>query len=433
MSTRVQTSRLLVPALALLAGGLAAAETAPPAPPTLREAITGGKPSVFLRARHEHVEAANFPNDANASTLRAALGYGTRPWQGLSAFLQYEGVVELGDERYNSTNNGRTGFPTVVDQTGSNEFQQVFATYAPSFVERSALKAGRQEILLDNQRFVGNVGWRQDWQTFDAVAVTSSWYKPVTVFYAYLDEVHRIVPEDAPAGEVESDSHLVNVAYTVPEIGKLTGYAYLLDFDRTTTAFLVQSTATYGARAAGGVTLSKDWSVPFQVEYAQQSDWAENPVAQDNQYGLAEIGIAWTGIALKAGMEVLEGQDRANDRFTTPLATLHAFNGWADLFLNTPNAGLRDAWVTIGGPVKWVDGLSFAAFYHDFSSDNGDVRFGDEIDLQLLYQVKPLDPNLTLGVKYADYRADEGEGATIPGSALNVDTTKTWVWAQYAF
>jgi len=404
----------------------------------IRESLIYGKPTVYVRYRMEDVSqdtptGALIPNtDAHASTMRLALGYGTKPYKGLSGYAQYEGVFGVGNEMYNSGNNGLTRYPVVTDHAENHEIQQAFALYAPAYAPRTALKVGRQDIALDNQRFIGTVAWRQDWQSFDAVTATSSYIRNLTLHYSYLDRVHRIVPEDAVGGEVEMDGHLLNIAYKLPDIGTITGYAYLLDFDRTAT-FVNQSNATYGARFIGSRKLSADWVGLYLAEAAKQQDYAENSLDLDNNYFAGELGIAWKGIALKAGGEVLEGSGQAGNRFMTPLATLHAFNGWADLFLNTPNEGLRDLYVSLGGPIAQVDGLRFAAIYHDYTSDNGDIHFGDELNLLLEYAVKKFDPNLVFGVKYAAYTADEGQGATIPGSAANVDITKTWVYGQYSF
>ena len=53
-----------------------------------------------------------------------------------------------------------------------------------------------------------------------------------------------------------------------------------------------------------------------------------------------------TGIVtVKAAYESLEGNGARG--FSTPLATLHAFQGWADVFLNTPADGVDDASLTL--------------------------------------------------------------------------------------
>jgi len=51
-------------------------------------------------------------------------------------------------------------------------------------------------------------------------------------------------------------------------------------------------------------------------------------------------GALLAGLTGLVGYEVLEGNGAIG--FATPLATLHAFNGWADMFLTTPANGLKD-------------------------------------------------------------------------------------------
>src|SRR3546814_3293516 len=65
--------------------------------------------------------------------------------------------------------------------------------------------------------------------------------------------------------------------------------------------------------------------------------------------------------------------------FQTPLATLHAFNGWADRFLSTPGNGLEDIYVGVGGKHgQW----NWQALWHDFSADRGGADYGTELDAQ---------------------------------------------------
>ena len=50
----------------------------------------------------------------------------------------------------------------------------------------------------------------------------------------------------------------------------------------------------------------------------------------------------------------------------TPLATLHKFDGWADLFLTTPNKGLQDLYAGAAyrfDGVKALPGLKMATFF----------------------------------------------------------------------
>jgi hypothetical protein len=101
---------------------------------------------------------------------------------------------------------------------------------------------------------------------------------------------------------------------------------------------------------------------------------------------LLEVGGATKTVNFGAGYEVL-GSDGGRKGFATPLATLHAFNGWADLFLNTPVKGLRDFSVSAG--VTLPGSVPLKVVYHDFTSDFGRVDYGNEWDAQLSRKIGP--------------------------------------------
>ena len=115
------------------------------------------------------------------------------------------------------------------------------------------------------------------------------------------------------------------------------------------------------------------------------------------------------------GYEVLGADSGAGTAFRTPLATLHAFNGWADQFLGTPAAGLEDVYVNFKMKAgKW--NLTFV--YHDFSSDTGSFNYGDEFDVSGALK---LSDRYGLLLKGAFFGADSSSPLT------NVDTNKFWV------
>ena len=92
--------------------------------------------------------------------------------------------------------------------------------------------------------------------------------------------------------------------------------------------------------------------------------------------------------------------------FATPLATLHAFQGWADKFLATPAAGIEDRYVRFNYPFGKRGAfttIAATAVYHDYTADVGGAQFGDELNLQLVARTE----RMALTAKYADYRADD--------------------------
>ena len=89
----------------------------------------------------------------------------------------------------------------------------------------------------------------------------------------------------------------------------------------------------------------------------------------------------------------------------TPLGTLHRLNGVADQFLTTPDEGLRDFSVSAGYKLRNVgifEDVRARASYHWFESDEGNVDFGEEIDIALSGKWK----NIRFSLEYADYDAN---------------------------
>ncbi len=114
----------------------------------------------------------------------------------------------------------------------------------------------------------------------------------------------------------------------------------------------------------------------YLVQYTNQSDYAAGASTVDADYQYAALGLEYKGVQVRLSYEVLSGDGVYG--FATPLATLHAFNGWADKFLNTLADGIVDAFVSVSGAAF---GLNLMARYHDFSADHIDYDYGDELDL----------------------------------------------------
>ncbi|MEO7558498.1 MAG: alginate export family protein [Gammaproteobacteria bacterium] len=388
---------------------------------TLLDAFTYGKFSGQLRYRYEMVDQENFAKNANASTLRTQLGYTTDSYQGFTAFLQLENVFVIGNELYNSTANGRTQYPMVADPDGT-ELNQAWLSYETPY--STTLKYGRQVINLDNQRFIGNVGWRQNEQTFDAFSLVNTSLTDTTLFYAHVDNVNRIFGENHPnplLADSRMSSELINVGYKGLKAGNLTAYAYLLDYDKTPPV----SHKDLGLRFDGSYKLKGNKKLLYTAEYARQSPYADGADTNKADYGLAALGIDISGVQLKLNYELLTGDGVY--AFQTPLATLHAFNGWADQFLSTPKDGLQDIFVTIG---KTVMGVNLAAVYHDYASDNLSYNYGTEWNF---LATKKIDKNLSLTLKYAAYNGAKNTLNTARNIALTRDTDKLWLQADFQF
>lgn len=357
------------------------------------------------RARHEQVNNDAFSRSAEADTLRLRLGLRAQFGSGFSAYLEGAGVAAAG-AHYNSGANGRVQYPAITDPRGTELNQAYLGWQGAAF----GASVGRQRLLFDNQRWVGNSGWRQFEQRFDAVAMQWTPAAGWTVRYAWLDKVHRVAGPDAlnPLARARRlDTHLANVAFRCG-IQQWSGYAYLHE-DRDVPS---ASTATGGARWSGKPAAD---GFGWTLEAARQSAYANNPDRFQHAYWLAEPAWTRAGVTAKLGWEHLGGN--GHHALQTPLATLHAFNGWDDQFTLTPAGGLDDRYATLTGTVGAQARLGWTLAWHDFRADHGG-RYGSERDGSLTYAFTPALNGL---LKLARYRAD-GYGR---------DDTKLWLQLEW--
>ena len=365
-----------------------------------------GQIKANLRLRYETVDEDDVPRDrAKATTLRLRLGYLTPEANDLRGYIEYEGNLAL-QEQYNSGNNGKTQYSTVADPEES-ELNRLWVSYN-GFAD-TGIKAGRQRILLDDQRFIGAVDWRQMDQTFDAAMVANGSIDNLTIRAGYIGRVQTI------KSALESmNSPILNLNYEFKGIGSLTGYGYWLDYSDSVDAG--KSNRTYGLRFNGASKLSGDLTLLYTAEGSHQENFGDNPNSyQANRY-LLKGGLETSWIKAVIGYEQLQGKG-AGKTFSTPLGTNHAFQGWADKFLTTPDDGVGDAYGQLSTRLK---GTQLMFVYHNFRNDSGATRYGDEYDLLVS---KKFGKHYLLLAKYAYYDADQ----------FSTDTQKLWLQAEANF
>ena len=365
-------------------------------------------PYADIRYRLELVDQDDIPRNATASTVRVRAGLKTGEWNGLSAVVEGEAVVAIGKQHFNDTINGRTQFPVVADPEDVL-LNQAYVRWRPD--SRIEATAGRQAVNLDNQRWIGSVGWRQNDQTLDATRILLKPVAGASVDYLHAWRVNRIFGSDSPQGIWRNtDIHGLRGGLKIKSLGTLSAYGYWFDIPSAPT----MSSRTLGVRLSGDQPLSQSTKFLYAAEYANQKEHGVNPLVFGLDYLLAEAGLVAGPVTAKVGFERLEGDGKS--ALQTPLATLHAFNGWSDKFLVTPPNGLRDIYADLGyrlsrdGPLK---GTVFRLAYHDFRSTRLGIGYGSEWDAMISV---PLRRNVTLLGKIARYDADR----------FGADTTKIW-------
>ncbi len=368
-------------------------------------------PILNARLRYETVDQPL--TDADAVTIRTRSGVEIKV-NGFSVLAEAEATLAIVED-FNSTTNGNGGIFSVVADPENIELNRLQAQYANKSFGK--VTVGRQRINLDDQRFVGSVGWRQNEQTFDAVSTTITALKPITFEATYSNSQRTIFGIDAgPRTAFDGDFIFLGAGAKLGPIN-VKGFSYLLDYDADEPLALT-STQTYGAVASGNFKLGKKVGLALRARYASQSDYQDNPNDFSVDYFDAAATLSVSKLKLTAGYENL-GADNSGNAFRTPLATLHKFNGFADVFLNTPATGLEDRYVKLAGKIPLINGISASVAYHNFDSDVGNISYGDEIDATLGFKIKPFG----ILLKYANYNADN----------FAVDTERFWLQVGYSF
>lgn len=389
------------------------------------EAIAKGKFSLNSRLRYEYVDQSTISKEANAFTVRTRFGYTTAPFHGFQGMIEGEDVTVIGpDHNFNAAGSNGTFDKPVVADPDTTELNQAWLAY--TYTNWVTLKGGRQRIALDNHRFIGDVGWRQNMQTFDAATFESKPLANLSLLYGYLWEVNRVFGdvEGLPAAnrDFESDSHIFNVSYAPFKYARFVGYSYLLDLENR--AGTANSCATYGGYIAGSAPVTEKISLGYRGEFAWQTDYKDNPQDYGAEYYNLELSATMKPVSIGGGYEVLG--TTSNDAgagsvgFKTPLATLHAFNGWADVFLATPAKGLQDIYGFVQVVLPAEIPLRFV--YHKFEADSGGGDFGQEFDFQAS---KKLGKNWNVLAKYAYYDGKE--------APARFDVHKLWAQLEFNF
>ncbi len=323
-------------------------------------------PSINIRARYEFADVDG-SDASHALTFRERLGLQTMEWNGLSAFVEGEFTQALIDDY-------RGGAPgvspnvannSVIVDPETNELNQAYLQYNGY---DTIVRVGRQRIIYDNAAFIGNVGWRQNEQTYDAINIANKSLPGVKLSYSYVTQVNRIFGSEA-AGffqDVQGDLHFLNGSYSGIEGLTLTGYAYLMDFDGLN-ALDSDTFGGYAKTTKAGFDLHAE--LAFQVDAGVTEDVDSNYA---HIFGSKKVGEQ----TFTAGFEYL------SQGFRTPLATLHAFNGYADAFLIQrtfgTTGGLNDYYISHS--TKLPLGIKMTNSLHAYGDNDVSASRGWEIN-----------------------------------------------------
>lgn len=383
----------------------------------VQEAIGGGKLLFELRPRYEFVDQDNKPENANAFTMRTLLGWQTKPMVGFVAVVQFLNVTNLDGDEYNPNPAVTTSpYPTVPDPNNT-DVPQLYLDYVG--FDKTSIKWGRQIAKLNNLRVVGDVNFRQTPQTFEAISVGTTILPNTSIYGAYFWRQLTTL-----GTQKEMQTPLFNVRYAFLPNEYLIGYGLFQDQANTgqNTGFSNNSNQILGVRLDGAHPFGEKWKALYTAEYGKQDSYADGNSAIDADYYHLALGAQYGPFYGRVHQEKL-GSNNGLYAYQTPLATLHIFQGWADVFTTTPKQGLIDTYLSGGATV--LEKLQLYGEYHWFNSDVGSIDFGTELDLSVAY---PLYKGLVGKLEYAGYRT--GDPPSVTGK---FDTTKFWVTLTYNY
>ena len=427
------------------------------APANWLEAIQQGKAMTNFRLRYEHVDQEPLANNANAFTLRSLIGWQTAPLHNISLAAQLTDVHEFNhdfnDRRDNLSEAGRATYPNVVDPSYT-DINQLYVDWTG--IANTRLRLGRQQLNLDNVRFIGDIGFRQNMQVFDGVSLLNKSLPDTELFAAHFDRVRQIITA-LRRGNVD----MLNAKYRLAPNTSLVAYGYLIDVanlsqnngsatasptaaqagnglggsqDLTPSATTDASSKTMGVRIDGSAKVSSDWKVLYTAEYAKQDDYRGVSALIDAHYYKLGGGVGYGNWSLRFDHETLSSNG-GRYAFQTPLGTNHLFQGWADVFLITPPQGIKDSFVSVAGNIEKV---KLYAEYHVLKSDEqfdsllsvlGD-KYGHEFDASISY---PVSSKLNAKLEYAKFTESDVYGTSLTAAVRKGDKEIVWLTALYSF
>jgi hypothetical protein len=452
----------------------ALAEYEPEAEYGFMDAVKDGKNMTSFRLRYETVSQDGLqPNttigatlnptrfeklkDADALTVRSLIGWQTAPYKNFSFAAQLIDVTKLMDNFNDSTNN--TLINGASNQVRNIEYAKIVD---PSFtdinqlyidwtgIKNTRFRLGRQQVNLDNVRFIGDIGFRQVMQVFDGVSVLNKSIPDTEVFAAHFEEVTQITTKQRGG-----DLDIANLKYRISPTESLVGYGYFSNISDVgggnawfgagaANAAANQANKTLGLRLDGTHPFNPNFRAHYTAEYAKQSDYSDGDERIDAHYYKLGAGLGFDNFNFRVDQELLSSND-GKYAFQTPFGTNHLFQGWVDKFLATPKAGIKDTFVT--ATYKYDDFLFYADYHfihsdEDFNTVGGGAKtngnqYGTEWNVAATYNYSK---NIMGKVEYGKFSEDDHFAAT-PNVANNVagnrgrvrDTDKLWLTAMYTF
>ncbi len=304
--------------------------------------------------------------------------------------------------------------------------------------ENLAVKVGRQELVYDDSRIFGNVGWAHQARSHDLALIKAKSPCGINIHLgiAYNENTDRV---DNLYG-VEKSYKAMQFLWLNHKVGNFTGSILFLNNGKENVDAAGTSSAAEYSQTVGPRIVYKKDKLMFAATYYQQmgkaggSDLSANYMHFEASYQLFE------NLNLKLGYESLSGNSMTDtasteqNAFTPFYGTNHKFNGFMDYFYvgnHIGSVGLQDIYINITRKIKKAKVM---AQLHMFST-NGDLidaegktmdaALGKEIDLVFAY---PINDIASFKLGYSHMLATESMEVLKGSTAGAMDEMNNWAW-----
>lgn len=311
-----------------------------------------------------------------------------------------------------------------------------------------SVKAGRQEIVYDDHRIFGNVGWAQQARSHDAMLVKyKSGNHKIDVGLAYNANGESLFKENYVVNSYKTFQYLYYHGkfnqFGVSFLALNNGFAYLENPGTDNEKEKIAFSQTIGPR----ITYKTDGFGINAAFYFQQGKNAANRdlsafyAALDVNTALSEKFTAGAGLEYLSGTDSKEMEKGGKDNSFTPFyGTNHKFNGLMDYFYvgnHGGNVGLLDIFAMLRYKKNKFSATLMPHFFNTAAklavkSDDGtwleqSNALGTEVDLVVGYAISP-EVNLSAG--YSHLFATESMQVLKGG---NYENTHHWAWVMITF
>ena len=369
------------------------------------------------RAEYRHGFKTLFPDNANPALFvsqRTRLNT-TYKTEKLNFYVSFQDVRVWGD------------VPQL--NTADNSGLSVHQAWAEILLDPNfSVKLGRQEVIYDDSRIFGNVGWAQQARSHDMAMLK---YKKDSFKF------------DVGLAFNQSKENLTGTNLTTPNTYKAMQYAWLhKDWSDFSGSFLFLNNGMqspnglkYSQTIGTHLTAKKDkFTIAANLYYQFGNDVLDRDL---NAYllGLEAMFKASEKAKIGLGVELQSGNDyntpaNENNAFTPFYGTNHKFNGFMDYFYvgnHINSVGLLNLYAKANFKLNSKSGLT--AFVHNFSAAadiNNSVsnQLGTEVDIVYGYKFTK---DIGFKAGYSHLFPSEGMEVLKGNSDGN---TNNWAWVM---